>query len=476
MSKKTITRSHSVTKTQLVAATALFLVAGGFAFIAIPRAKVKSAPVVVPKAIQKKSVQVKNQNAPAISLASCGVPAGGWQSGKRYVLSQDITPPANSFVPCLSITGNNITIDGQNHSISYQDNAARTAIRVEQSSVGIVIQNVQIRGFQESGITVLRDASRVQIRNNTFLDNTLGVSIAQGNTHEITGNTFRFGGQYRPNERQNFKYGVKFFGTQGARVSNNTFENLVLALGVYNSSSNVFDSNTVRGNLVGMQIANQSSVNSITRGVFQNNLVSAVIISDSSSQNIVASSTFGQNGGGSNEALGVHVMNNDQPQIFSPAGLDDRNNNPVNIMKAGALVVLGEGSNQNMIENNTFDGSIGKAIFVESAPQTTIRGNQILNGINDAVKFQNSRQVIFSNNTLRGNTSGGRVMEIEGAGTQGIQMTRNAFCGNFVPSDIGCARDVSARDGFSLIEGNRLEHAANNSVCGGVLVGSLSCQ
>lgn len=476
---KTITKVASLTNTHLATATVMLLIAGGLAFLAIPKVSVKKvnirSGVVQVKSVPKNNIRVdnrNNQNDVATTIATCGAPAGGWQSGKRYVLSQNITPPVNSFVPCFSISGNNITLDGQNHTIAYQNNAARIAIRVEESSVGITLKNLHIRGFQENAISVLRNTVNIQIQNNVFEDNIIGVNLSNGNTNGIIGNTFRFTGQFNPNRRENFMYGIKLFNVQGSRIANNTFENLILAIGSYNSSSNIFERNVIHRNIVGMQVVGQSNANTITGTTFENNYGAGIIISDSSSQNLVVSSTFRRNGGGSSETIGAHVIN--AAQFIAPAGLDNFNNYPVDAMKMGSIVILGDRSEQNNIQNNIFDGSLSNIFFVESSIRTTIQRNQIVNGISSSIHLKNTQEFTFSGNTLRGNSSGGRLIEIEGAGTRGLKIDANTVCGNFLPAELYCAREVSIRDGFRSAQNNRLEHPIVGN-CSQAFVGELSC-
>ena len=473
MRLQTRTKITSVTNVQLAIATGMLFLAGGLSLIAIPaNRKVNSVRVRPVANVNQRPVAARDTS---IALASCGTPAGGWQTGKRYILTQNIVPPANNAGPCFTVTGDNITLDGQNYTVvAGGGNTAHTAIWVEESSVNVTIQNFSISNFTEEAILVNQNTTQIHIKNNTFVGNKKSLVMVNGNSHEIKGNTFRQGERYNPNIQASHRQAIELLQVQGSSVSENRFENYLLATKISGSSLNTFRSNTFFQNVVAVQVVNQSNSNTFVENTFDSNRLSAIILSADVSQNNISRNTFTRNRVESPESLGVNTVAGSNPTLYAPSGLNNINNNPVNYYTAANITVNGLRSQNNRIENNTFTNIVSDVFSITDTQGTQIVANELNQGVNSGIKVKNSVGLIFHQNNLKG-MNVPTIFEVEGAATTGLQLSENNFCGNVTDRVVNCIH--TPRNGVfvtSTLSTNQLEHPVNG-VCYGLFANVTSC-
>ncbi len=250
------------------------------------------------------------------SISACALLSG---DGTTYTLSQNITS-ANT---CFIIDANNVTLDGNGHTITGGDTAGQFAVTAQNKS-GITVKNLGATHYEQA-------FSFSAVNNSTFDADTLN----------------------------NNSYGFVLHGGSGNTIKNTTANNnLNVGIYVQNAGNTTIDRNTANSNAVGINL-DASNLNIVTNNTANSNDRGILLLT--SNDNAVSGNTANQN------AFGIALETG------------STHNTVTNNTQNGNGVGLAVGSGSNTFTGLHIDSSTSKAIrFYESDSSGNVVNDTVL--------------------------------------------------------------------------------------------------
>ena len=352
------------------------------------------------------------QNASAITpVSTCSTLS---TPGETYDLTTDIISTSSV---CFLITADNITFEGNGHTLTNGGGVGNIAIQV-RSSTGVTVQNINTDGFISAGVFLSGGASNTvtssshtnsgrsilcltsdansitnnvatvivligcsdSIITNNIPSNSGSLAIQvldQSNNNVISGNVVNF----------NSFIGLFLSDSTGNTVSGNTFDGNALGIRADNVDSSTFADNLFTNNGVGLGLGFDSSGNTVTGNTFNLNFVGFQI--GQSHDNLIDDNTL------TNNDVGLRVIADSSGNIV--------NGNTASSNSIGIAVAAG--AVNNMITSNTVTSNNVFGIFIQTTNGNTITGNTAnLNGV--GIRIDQSDDNLIDDNTITNSNIG----------------------------------------------------------------------
>lgn len=174
-----------------------------------------------------------NPVAGQISISSCTT----IESSGDYVLTQDIDHQTGR---CIIIDADDVTIDGQGHTISgaTSENPTQRGLLYTDGVSNLTIKNITVRDWVEGWGLHLRNVTNLEVTNITALNCTVGATIRRGTEITLTDNTV-----------SNCNGGIALAYPETGTVRNNSItENAAGGMSAYGFQDSEFVGNTIADN------------------------------------------------------------------------------------------------------------------------------------------------------------------------------------------------------------------------------------
>lgn len=319
----------------------------------------------------------------------------------------------------IQIDSPNITLDGNNHSITGSGTGYGIYI---YNKTNVTIKNCVVSNF--TGGIYISSSTNNNLFQNSFNSNYYGISGYASSFNNIAGNTVSL----------NSSYGIHFNQSSNNNLTNNVTNSN--SYGIYlqaGSGSNTVNGNTTNLNTIGIYISNNSD-NIITGNIATGNSYSGFIIPASSNNVINSNNVSGNNG------FGMVISSGSSNSIT--------NNIASNNLYSGIQL---SGGSTNSISENTISNNNTYGIRLDNVTNSNITNNTAESNNMGFCLYYNSDNS-FMNNNISGNTEYGIFLQtcqnntIGGIGTQQSNtITNNGTSGIYLISSNSI-----------LISGNRI--------------------
>jgi parallel beta-helix repeat protein len=310
-----------------------------------------------------------------------------------YSLTGDITNSTN--YSCITISSNNVVLDGQGHTIDGIRGLENSQYGIYVNKAAKNLTNVTIKNL------ILTDWNSVAVYfKDVYNSNVLNVN-ANSNEYGIYLNTSSYVNITSCNITSNTLDGIRADSSNNSNLMNNTANSNYRGLALYTSSTNIIANNNLDTNAGGLDIyssnnnliikntANfngyngialyESSDNNLTNNTANSNGGKGIYL-DASSNNILTNNNAGSN----NE--GIYLLNSND-NIF-------KNNNADSSSEDFGIYL--ESSSNNILTNNTANSNSNNyGIYLESSDTNNLTDNNIsLNGGGILIRTSNSNNFI----------------------------------------------------------------------------------
>jgi parallel beta-helix repeat protein len=335
---------------------------------------------------------------PSVTPTMLGDCAEIWQSG-YYVMANDFKTKSKRF-NCMIVQASDVVIDCNGHSIE-----------------GLDYQGYAFM-IRKYGFPLLQTPNNVEIRNCKAFKGLAGVFAEAGTNIYIHDNDFSNNYDDTDSRRYGMFLGLTEGGginldhVQGARIENNTTNNEAIGIDVRNSDTIFIRNNTAVNNSAwGVNLLNTQN-SEVAGNTLKDNVryctwgsgvvgpgcdAGAIILQDGSDRNVVRNNTItGQNGSGI--FIKAHNLRCGDDNVIQNNIITDAMYNAVELGFCTGNQVLG-----NEITGN---GSTYVGISFGFDSDTEIRDNKISNMRNQGIDSWNSRDAIIEGNQITNSREG----------------------------------------------------------------------
>lgn len=326
------------------------------------------------------------QQAGAVDVGSCGV--GINTDGGYYDLTQNI----NSTSTCLTISNNNITIDGHGKTISFANSSSGRGISI-QGYNNITIKNINIvngNKSSSSSVGIFLGFNGVGT-NNSLIEN---VTLNSSNSTDTASyalmlqywsinNTIKNITAIANNSQTIFAYNSAY-NNSFINITANSITKPAFWLSTNSNNNTILNltANSVSGNAI--FVSANSNWNNITDSLGNSSTSSGILIQGSN--NTYLTNTVGR----SNSYHGIYIDTlNSATTLYNSSGYS---NTQYGIYDYGSYDVL---------TNVIGDSTVSHGIWVESSIESTFTNiTGISRGSGDGLVVNSSSNVVVSNSTL----------------------------------------------------------------------------